>query len=71
MFLPVSDDEVDDLVAATAPARKDKGGNRKHAVKTEPVELPRATQPRSEPVEPPTTPASIPAEPAPPTEPDR
>ena len=36
MFLPVDEDEVDDLLAA---ASKDKGRQKKNAIKSEPVEL--------------------------------
>jgi hypothetical protein len=38
MFLPVSDDEVSDLLAT---ASKDKGRQKNHAIKSQPVELPR------------------------------
>jgi hypothetical protein len=45
MFQPLSDDEVEELVAATTPAKKDKDANRRHAIKVEPVELPPAPPP--------------------------
>jgi len=37
MFLPVTDDEVDELLST---ASKDKGGQKKPAIKSQPVELP-------------------------------
>jgi hypothetical protein len=46
MFLPVTDDEVDDLLGA---ASKDKGGQKKQAIKSQPVELPPDAAPEAPP----------------------
>lgn len=52
MFLPIDEDEVDDLLAA---ASKDKGAQKRKAIKSEPVELPPATagepQPKATPAD--------------------
>jgi len=62
MFLPVDADEVDEILAA---ARKDKGGQRKHAIKSQPVELPPAA-----PDAPPKAPSAESAAPATPAVPE-
>jgi hypothetical protein len=63
MFLAVDDDEVDDLLAA---ASKDKSGQKKKAIKSEPVELP----PDAAPDAPPKASPAESAEPAPAAAPD-
>jgi hypothetical protein len=65
MFLPVNDDEVDDLLSA---AGKDKGGQKKQAIKSQPVELPPAATP-----EPSATPGegAAPSSPPPPSDAQR
>ena len=61
MFQPLSDDEVEELVAAATPAKENKDAKRRPAVKVEPVQLPAAAPPPA-PVEssepPPTEPAA-------------
>jgi hypothetical protein len=49
MFLPVDHDEADDLLAA---AGKDKGGQKKQAIKSEPVELAPDDAPKTAPISP-------------------
>jgi hypothetical protein len=64
MFLPVNDDEVADLLAT---ASKDKGGQKKRAIKSQPVELPRnaATDAQQAPAAESTSPATPRADSAP------
>ena len=64
MFLPVDADEVDDLLAA---AGKDKGGQKKKAITSEPVELPSHAVPGDAP---PKSPPADGAAPAPPAAPE-
>jgi hypothetical protein len=59
MFLAIDDDEVDDLLAA---ANKDKGGQKKKAIKSTPVELPPAAAPEPPPRAP-STDSAAPAQP--------
>ena len=60
MFLPIDDDEVGDLLAA---AGKDKGGQKKKAIKSTPVELPPAAAPDAQSKAPPAD-STAPATPA-------
>jgi hypothetical protein len=64
MFLPVNDDEVADLLAT---ASKDKGGAKKQAIKSQPVELPATDAPKTPATESasPATPRADTATPAP------
>ena len=61
-FAPVTDDEVEELIAAATPTRKNRDAGRP-AIKVEPVELP-AAAPRPAPAEA-STPPPPPAQPAP------
>jgi hypothetical protein len=61
LFLPIEDDEADDLLAA---ASKNKGGQKKKAIKSTPVELPPAAAPEAPKV--PSAESAAPAPPAPP-----
>jgi hypothetical protein len=61
-FVPVDQDVVDDLIAAAEAAGKNKGGNRRQAIKAVPVELPPSAQSQPAPVDAP-APSSPSAEP--------
>ena len=51
VFEPLSRDEAEELVAIATPARKNSEANRRHAITTEPVELPAAAPAQPSPAE--------------------
>lgn len=50
-FEPLSQDEVEELVAIATPAHKNPKANRRHAITSEPVELPAAAPARPSPAD--------------------